>query len=826
MHRVPNTLLRGAACLLVSALVTACASPEDSGDDMLLDSPGVEAQANGNGNGNGNGPHPKFHKASGKPVVGQYVVVFDDNAPGVAVHYQPEMIAKDHVLKHGGAVLLVYRYALRGYLGQMNEKTAKAISHDPRVLYVVEDEEVDASSVQEGATWGLDRIDERALPSNQAYQASGDGQGVHAYVLDSGIYAANNDFGGRVSGGQNFVADGGGTGDCHGHGTHVAGTLGGTTYGVAKGVSLHPVRVLDCVGAGSWGRIIAGVDWITGNGVKPAVVNASLSGGAYAALDTAIQNSIAAGFVYVVAAGNNNANACNYSPARVGSAITVGSTDANDARAWNSNWGACVDLFAPGVGILSAGRTAPGATKLDSGTSMAAPHVAGVAALYLQRHPTATQAEVAQAILEASTQNVVTDPAGSPNKLLYSLFVDGQPAFLTSKVWSATYSDALGWSSADYYYGTIQYADVNGDGNMDACGRGGAGILCSLGDGNKFGPEQNWQSVFSDAVGWSSHVSYWSTIRFPDVNGDGKADVCARADTGIACALSTGSTFGQVYIWSGAFDDNNMAAWSSPSYWQTIQYPDLNGDGKADLCGRGPQGLVCALSTGSAFAAATTWGADLSDANGWNGSEAYWGTIRFPDLNGDGRDDLCVRIPSGIACALSTGSSFGAFTLWTSDYSDGVGWNSSAAYYGTIQYGDLDGDGKDDICGRGYVGMLCARSTGAAFTTPTFWTSAFDNASGAADGPQYWKTIQFTDVNADGRADLCGRLPGGVSCSLSAGTSLSAATTWTTGYSDAGGWSSSPAYWSTVRLTDLNGDGRADVCGRGAAGLLCTLASL
>ena len=276
------------------------------------------------------------------------------------------------------------------------------------------------STTQSPATWGLDRIDQRARPLSNSYTYTRTGAGVRAYIIDTGIRFSHGEFGGRATSGFDAV-DGGAADDCNGHGTHVSGTVGGATYGVAKGVSLVGVRVLDCAGSGTTSGVIAGVDWVTANHVKPAVANMSLGGGASAALDQAVANSIAAGVTYAIAAGNSNARACNYSPARVATAITVGATTSTDARASYSNWGSCLDLFAPGSSITSSWYTSNTATNTISGTSMATPHVAGVAALYLQGNPGATPATVRNALVANATSGVVGNArTGSPNLLLFT----------------------------------------------------------------------------------------------------------------------------------------------------------------------------------------------------------------------------------------------------------------------------------------------------------------------------------------------------------------------------------------------------------------------
>lgn len=376
---------------------------------------------------NPNSNSSKFRRARAeKRIANQYIVVLKDDVADVET--EALRLARDFDGDRNGGH--TYNRALKGFSVRMNEQQALRLANDPRVEFVEEDGVVSLGTTQTGATWGLDRIDQRDLPLNGTYTYTPTGTGVKVYIIDTGIRATHTQFAGRVISGFTAINDGLGTNDGHGHGTHVSGTVGGSTYGVAKNVTLVAVRVLDSSGNGTDSGVIAGVDFVTSNHLagQPAVANMSLGGGISSALDTAVNNSIADGVTYAVAAGNENQNACNSSPARVANAITVGSTTTTDARSSFSNFGTCLDIFAPGSSITSSWRTSDTATNTISGTSMASPHVAGVAALFLETNPTASPATVAAAIIDSSTPNKVTNPGtGSPNRLLFSLLTGAPP---------------------------------------------------------------------------------------------------------------------------------------------------------------------------------------------------------------------------------------------------------------------------------------------------------------------------------------------------------------------------------------------------------------
>lgn len=402
---VRNRTLTNAALALGSLSFAACLADATGGQDSSI-------------------PANKLVRTA-QPIAGEYIVVFKTGSQAM----RPVELgaASTQLLAPLGAKAEQhFSSALQGFsVIQLTEAQALELAANPDVEYVQENGVVSIDATQTGATWGLDRIDQLTLPLNQTYTYNANGMGVKAYVIDTGIRATHSDFGGRVGPGFSSINDANGTNDCQGHGTHVAGTVGSATYGVAKNVQLIPVRVLDCRGSGTDASVIAGLDWVAANRTGPAVANMSLGGSASPALDTSIRNLVNSGVTVVVAAGNETQNACNVSPAREPLAITVASTTTSDAFSSFSNFGTCVDIAAPGSSIVSLSSGSDTGTRTLSGTSMASPHVAGAAAQYLSSNPSATPAQVATALINNANTGRLSGVNGSPNRLLNISFIGG-----------------------------------------------------------------------------------------------------------------------------------------------------------------------------------------------------------------------------------------------------------------------------------------------------------------------------------------------------------------------------------------------------------------
>jgi len=362
----------------------------------------------------------KFFRAA-EPIANRYIVVVDaPKNPRARSLMDIDGLAGQLTSTYAAKTRSTFKAAVAGFTAEMSEADAVRMSKDPRVVLVEEDGVVHASATQTGATWGLDRLDQRDNNLDGSYTFANDGRGVTAYIIDTGININHRDFGGRAREGFSAIDDGKGAVDCNGHGSHVAGTVGGSTWGVAKGVDLVAIRVLDCNGSGSNSGVIEGVNWVAEHAQGPSVANMSLGGGASAALDQAVEAAIQAGVTFAVAAGNEDADACNGSPSRLGSAITVGASTDADRRASFSNFGRCVDIFAPGQDITSVDFSNNSGDTTMSGTSMASPHVAGVAALYLAAHPGSTPQQVRDGLVAEGTSGKIADVKGSPNTLLFT----------------------------------------------------------------------------------------------------------------------------------------------------------------------------------------------------------------------------------------------------------------------------------------------------------------------------------------------------------------------------------------------------------------------
>jgi uncharacterized protein (TIGR03437 family) len=521
-----------------------------------------------------------------KKIPDQYIVVLEDREAEV------DAIADELVYKHAGRKDHVYKAALKGFSARLTEKAALAIAADRRVKYVQEDGLVTINATQSNATWGLDRVDQRDLPLNQTYVYDATGAGVKAYIIDTGVNVAHTDFGGRAINGYDAVDNALPAADCNGHGTHVAGTVGGTTWGVAKGVTLVAVRVLDCSGNGTDSGVIAGINWVTSDHAagQPAVANMSLGGGASQALDDAVNASINDGVTYAIAAGNgdifgNPQNACNYSPARVANGITVGSTTSSDARSSFSNYGTCVDIFAPGSSITSAWYSSNTATNTISGTSMATPHVAGAAALYLQGNTSASPSTVASTLINNSTLNKVTNAlTGSPNRLLYTGFIGGGGGTPLPSI--SSFSPASGGVGTSV---TILGANLTGATAV------------------RFNGQSASFSVVS-ATQISAAVPNCSSTGAISVTTAGGTATSAGAFTVTGC----GGTTPQQLLLNPGFESGNNGQWTTTSgvIDSSTSRPSRTGSWKAWLCGYGTTHTDYAYQ--SVTIPATATGATLS----------------------------------------------------------------------------------------------------------------------------------------------------------------------------------------------------------------------
>lgn len=539
----------------------------------------------------------------GSVIPNRYIVT-------VVASKQPAVFARSA----GATPLAVFTHALNGFTADLTASQVAALAQDPSVTRIEPDRVVGIDATQSPATWGLDRIDQRNLPLNSSYTYTATGAGVKAYIIDTGILGTHSDFGGRVLSGYTAISDGNGTTDCNGHGTHVAGTVGGTTYGVAKSVSLVPVRVLSCAGSGSTTGVIAGVDWVTADHAAgtPAVANMSLGGSTSASLNAAVARSITDGVTYAVAAGNSNTDACTASPASEPTAITVGATGSTDARASYSNFGTCLDVFAPGSGITSDWITSTTATNTISGTSMATPHVVGVAALLLSADSTATPATITARLLANATPSVVTDTrTGSPNLLLASgTFTPGpvtapsEPRNLVAAVGNARITltfdvpaDTGGAAITDY---VIQQASGGGAWTTVVDGISNATTVTVTGLTN--GTTYSFRAAAVNSASTGAYSGVITAMPAPAATNDAFAD--AAPITG-----STGSLAGSTVNTSREPNEPTHGGYGgSASIWYRWTAPS---DGTLALSTQGSSyDTLLGAYTGNSLSALTTLGAN------------------------------------------------------------------------------------------------------------------------------------------------------------------------------------------------------------------------
>jgi hypothetical protein len=601
------------------------------------------------------------------PIPNQYIVVLRPEIAPALVASTAQSLASTY----GGQLGFVYEYVLKGFSIQTTEATAILLSNHSSVDYVIEDSNVGISGTQlNPPSWGLDRIDQRDLSLNNAYTYKPTGAGVHAYVIDTGIRTTHQEFHGRASIAADFVGDGQNGYDCAGHGTAVASIIGGSTFGVAKGVTLHSVRVLGCYSFGPVSTIVAGINWVTFNRISPAVVNLSLDGPGNRVLDQAVSDSISSGLTYVVAAGNQGVNAVFRSPARVESAITVGATDISDSISFFSNYGGQIDLFAPGDSITGAWGNSDTAQLTDSGTSLAAPHVAGVVAQYLQLNPGASPALVRNTVVDNATVGRVTNLGlDTPNRLLCSNFLILPPRATSTDFDGDLKTDTALWRPSDdvwyiYFRATDTWSQM-------LWGSQGDQIVPGDYDGDRKADRAVWRP--STGI-WSIFNSSNSTQRFQfwGLSGDipVPADYDGDAKTDLALWRPSDGTW---YIIESATGLHRGGAWGMAGDKPVAA--DYDGDGKADLA-------VWRPSNGVWYIIESSIGTVRSETFGG----ASFNDVLVPsDYDGDGSADIAVWRPStGVLSIMQSSTGTLRYETW------GISGDLPVM-------ADYDGDDKSDV---------------------------------------------------------------------------------------------------------------------------------